>query len=97
MNLRYQYRTALAVGADLINQDLQIPCDEAIADREKLFHAGFTVSSRRPDGELRTVPLFKAVKAFLDMPEQAARSLPWSKIEAPPYTPRRLPRPARAG
>ena len=67
MNLRHQHRTALAVGADLINQDLHIPCDEAIANREKLFHAGFTVSSRWPDGQLRTVPLFKAVKAILHM------------------------------
>ena len=45
VNLRYQHRTALAVGADLINQDLHIPCDEAIPKREKLLHAGFTMSS----------------------------------------------------
>ena len=69
VNLRHQYGTALAVGADFIDQKLHIACDKAIANREKLFHAGFTMSSRRPDGQLRTVPVFKAVKAFLDMLE----------------------------
>src|ERR1700693_5528241 len=71
VNLRHQYGTALAVGAGHINQELHITCDEAIAKREKLFAAGFTVSPRWPDSQLRTVPLFKAVQAFLDMPEQA--------------------------
>jgi hypothetical protein len=84
VNLRHQYRTALAVGADLINQDLHIPCDEAIAKREKLFHTGFTVSSRWSDGQLRTVPLFKAVKAFFDMLEQAHVRCPGQSLKSVP-------------
>jgi hypothetical protein len=33
VNLRHQYGTALAVGADFINQKLHIACDKAIANR----------------------------------------------------------------
>ena len=70
VSLRHQYGTAITV-AGHINQELHITCDEAIANLEKLFAAGFTVSLRRPGHQLRTVPPFKAVQALLDMLEQA--------------------------
>ena len=71
MNLRNQYRTTLAISADFIHQELHVPCDKAIAKPEKLVDTGFTVSLRWPYDQLRTVPLFEAVQAFLDMLEQA--------------------------
>jgi hypothetical protein len=69
VNLRHQYGTPFAVGADFINQKLYIACDKAIAKCEKPLDTRFTVSPRRPDNQLRKVPLFEAIQAFLDMLE----------------------------
>jgi hypothetical protein len=75
VDLREQYWTALAIGADRVNQQLNIPCDEAIAECDQPFASGFTVNSPSRTNQLRTVALFKRVQAFLNVLEQARVAL----------------------
>lgn len=84
VSLRYQNGTALAIGADCIDQELHIACDEAIPKRKKLFTSGITVGPRGPGNQLRTVSLFKAVQALLHMLEQAAVALLRQRLQLSP-------------